>query len=302
MSHSSTSRVLGVGIALTLLARAGLAAQTAPAQAAPAAPRSELLTVTSKDGTRIGFECAGAGPTLLFVHGGVGDHTRWMPMAPLLASKFTVCAMDRRGRGNSGDSPDYSLAKEAQDIVAVVESRPTPVVVLGHSYGGVAALEAALLTTRISRLILYEAPLFEPAEDSLAAAVTIEALVEKGQPEEALVAFQRDIVKQSAEELARMKTRPTWPGLVATIGKHPRQLRALAAYRFDAARMKAVTTPTLLLIGEKTTSPYAKQSIAALRDSLPHPTLVVLEGQQHNAMDAGRDTLAKAILDFAAIP
>jgi pimeloyl-ACP methyl ester carboxylesterase len=272
------------------------------AQPSPAAPLGELLTAISKDGTRIGFECTGAGPTLLFVHGGVGDHTRWMPMARLLAPKFTVCAMDRRGRGTSGDSPEFSLAKEAQDIVAVVESRPAPVVVLGHSYGGVAALEAAMLTTRISRLILYEAPLFEPAEESLSAAVTIEALLKKGQAEEALIVFQRDIVKQSTEELARMKTRPTWPELVATIGTQPRQLRALAAYRFDAARMKAVTIPTLLLLGEKTASPYVRQSIAALRDSLPHPTLVVLAGQHHNAMDAGRDILAKAILEFAAVP
>jgi len=66
--------------------------------------------------------------------------------------------------------------------------------------------------------------------------------------------------------------------------------------------MKAVTIPTLLLIGEATASSYVKQSITALRDSLPHPTLVVLAGQQHNAMDGGRDVLAKAILDFAAVP
>ena len=81
---------------------------------------------------------------------------------------------------------------------------------------------------------------------------------------------------------------------------HPRQLRALAAYRFDANRMKAVTIPTLLLLGEATASPYAKQSIpSAARLASQFPTLVVLEGQQHNAMDGGRETLAKAILDFA---
>ena len=108
-------------------------------QTMPAANRGELTAVTSKDGTRIGVECAGAGPTLLFVHGGVGDRTRWTPMFPLLASKFTTCAMDRRGRGASGDSPEYSLSKEAEDVAAVVNSRPGPVFVFGHSYGGVAA-------------------------------------------------------------------------------------------------------------------------------------------------------------------
>lgn len=65
--------------------------------------------------------------------------------------------------------------------------------------------------------------------------------------------------------IARMKMRPTWEGLVASIAVHPRQMRALSAYRFDASRMKSLRTPTLLLIGEQTASPYAKQSIDALR-------------------------------------
>lgn len=269
-------------------------------QTASAVNRSELIAVTSKDGTRIGVECAGTGPTLLVVHGGVGDRTRWTPMFPLLASKFTVCAMDRRGRGASGDSPEYSLSKEAEDVAAVVNSRPAPVFVFGHSYGGVAALEATFLTDRIARLMLYEPPLHEPVDKNLAVATRLEEMVRKGEPEQALITFQTEIVKQSPEEIARMKARPTWPGLVASIAVHPRQMRALSAYRFDASRMKSVTMPTLLLIGEETASPYAKQSIGVLRESLPNPTLVVLESQEHNAMEGGRDVLANAIIKFAS--
>jgi pimeloyl-ACP methyl ester carboxylesterase len=97
-----------------------------------------------------------------------------------------------------------------------------------------------------------------------------------------------------------MKARPTWTDLVATIAVHPRQMRALAAYRFDANRMQSVKMPTLLLVGAATPSPYAKQSIAARRESLPNPTLVVLENQEHNAMDGGREVLANAIIKFAA--
>jgi pimeloyl-ACP methyl ester carboxylesterase len=273
-----------------------------PAQTASPANRSELTTVTSKDGTRIGVECAGTGPTLLFVHGGVGDRTRWTPMFPLLAAKFTACAMDRRGRGASGDSPEYSLAKEAEDVAAVVNSRSGPVFVLGHSYGGVAALEATFVTDRIARLMLYEPPLHEPIANNLAVVARLEELVGKGELEQALVTFQTEIVKQSAAEIARMKARPSWAGLVASIAVHPRQMRALSKYRFDASRMKSVTMPTLLLIGEKTASPYARQSIGALRESLPNPTLVVLENQEHNAMEGGRDVLARAIIKFAAAP
>ena len=64
--------------------------------------------------------------------------------------------------------------------------------------------------------------------------------------------------------------------------------------------MKSVTIPTLLLIGEDTQSPFARMSITALRQSLPKSTLVVLKHQEHNAMEAGRDVLANAIVEFAA--
>jgi hypothetical protein len=125
--------------------------------------------------------------------------------------------------------------------------------------------------------MLYEPPLYDPADDLLAVAARVEEMVERGELERALVMFQTGIVKQSPEEIARMKARPTWAGLVATIAVHPRQMRALSAYQFDASRMQSVKMPTLLLIGEETPSPYARQSIAALRGSLPNPTLAILE-------------------------
>ncbi len=160
---SPSSFVLGGSVVIALLSGHHATARApSPAQTVSAATRSALITVTSKDGTPIGVECAGTGPTLLFVHGGVGDRTRWTPMLPLLASTFTACAMDRRGRGASGDSAEYSLLKEAEDVAAVVNSRSGPVFVFGHSYGGVAALEATFLTDRIARLMLYEPPLHEP--------------------------------------------------------------------------------------------------------------------------------------------
>ena len=259
---------------------------------------SQIVRVPSKDGTLIAMECAGVGPTLVLVHGGVGDRTRWTPMFPLLSSHFTVCAMDRRGHGLSGDSADYSLQKEAEDVASAVDSRPGTVFVLGHSYGGVAALEATFLTNRISKLILYEPPLRDPVEHNLAVAEKMERLIKEGAREQAVVTFETEVVRLSPSEVAAMKSRPTWPELVATIDSQLRQMRALAAYRFDATRMSMVHQPTLLLTGGNTTSEYLKQAISSLQMSLPNATLVVLEGQQHNAMDSGRDMLAEAIITF----
>jgi pimeloyl-ACP methyl ester carboxylesterase len=255
-----------------------------------------IVRVPSRDGTLIAVQCAGTGPGLVLVHGGIGDRTRWTPMFPLLSSHFTVCAMDRRGHGASGDSPEYSLQKEAEDVAAVVDSRKGMVAVLGHSYGGVAALEASFLTRKISKLILYEAPLQDSTD--IGVIEKIERLIEEGQREQAVMTFMREVAQQTPNEVAAMRSRPSWPTLVASIGSHPRQMRALAAYRFDPSRMKAVRVPTLLLIGSESASPYMKRAIRSLQAALPNPRLVVLEGQQHNAMDSGREQLARAITSF----
>ena len=246
-------------------------------EAAPPPPRT-IMTVASKDGTPIVAECAGAGPQLVIVHGGTGDRTRWTPLFPFLVSRFRVCAMDRRSHGASGDSVPYSLQKEAEDVAAVVDSLPGEVFVLGHSYGGVCALEASFLTGRIARLILYEPPLQD--RDHSAVADAMETMLREGDRELATTTFMRDIVMISPAEIAAMQARPSWPALVASIESSIRQARALSKYRFDPERMKGLNVPTLLLMGSETASPQLRQAIAGLLDSLPNRRLYVFEGQE----------------------
>ena len=259
-------------------------------------PESPLITVRSKDGTLIAVECAGAGPSLVIVHGGTGDRTRWTPLFPLLASRFTVCAMDRRGHGASGDSPHYSLQREVEDVAAVVNSRPGTVFLLGHSYGGVCALEAAFLTNKISKLVLYE-PALQNLDNS-AVLARMEKMIQEGNRDEALVTFLQEIVMISPSEVIAMKARPSWPGLLASIESSIRQVRALAAYRFDPKRMSTLNVPTLLLTGSETASPQLKQAISGLLNSLPNRSLFVFEGQQHNAMDTVPQQFAEAVGSF----
>ena len=117
----------------------------------PSPPRYAL----SRDGTPIAYWQTGGDPGLVLVHGTTADHTRWQHLLPLLEPHLSACAMDRRGRGASGDAPDYSLQREAEDVAAaVVADSGEPVAVFGHPYGAQCALEAALVTDRIERLVL----------------------------------------------------------------------------------------------------------------------------------------------------
>ena len=76
----------------------------------------------------------GDGPPLLLVHGGLGDHTRWGPLLPYLDPHFTVHAMDRRGRGVSGDGPDYSPLREFEDVAAVIDAIAADSILEGQAH------------------------------------------------------------------------------------------------------------------------------------------------------------------------
>jgi pimeloyl-ACP methyl ester carboxylesterase len=102
--------------------------------------------IVSRDGTTIGVWRSGDGPPLVLVHGAAADHSRWAPVLPALEQRFTVLAIDRRGRGASGDASDYEIEREYEDLAEVVASVGEEAAVLGHSYGGICALECALLT------------------------------------------------------------------------------------------------------------------------------------------------------------
>jgi pimeloyl-ACP methyl ester carboxylesterase len=144
--------------------------------------------------------------------------------------------------------------------------------------------------------VLYEPPLQERNRRIFAA--RMEGMIQKGQREQALVMFLQEIVMMSTDEVAAMKSRPSWAGLVATVESQIRQIRALDEYRFDASRMNRFKVPTLVLAGSRTESPDLKRAISALMDCLPNPTLVVLEGQEHNAMDTVPQKFAETVISF----
>src|SRR4051812_11044833 len=91
--------------------------------------------VESRDGARIACWVSGQGPPLVLVPGVTGDHTHFRFLVPLLESRFTVWAVDRRGRARSTDGPEYAIEREFEDVAAIVDAVGGPVDVFGHSFG-----------------------------------------------------------------------------------------------------------------------------------------------------------------------
>ena len=103
--------------------------------------------VHSSDGTAITFDRLGDGPPVVLVCGASNGRMANAPLAKLLAECFTVFNYDRRGRGDSNDTPPYAVEREVEDIGAVIDVAGGSAFVYGtSSFGGVLALEAAIIS------------------------------------------------------------------------------------------------------------------------------------------------------------
>ncbi len=254
--------------------------------------------ISSSDGTPIACWHSGAGKPLLLVHGTSGDHLAWAPVLPALERHFSVWTMDRRGRGRSGDANSYAFERECEDIARVVDGIGGTVHLLGHSFGGLCALEAALLTANIGGLILYE-PSISLADSVWSAELdaTMQTLLKAGNPEEVLLLFFRDIVKAPPHEIAAMQGGPGWPGRIAAAHTIPRELESIDRYNFDPARFHALQVSTMLLLGGD--SPPRRHRIAEkLHQALPFNQIKLLQGQQHSAMRTAPDLFVHAVTEF----
>ena len=264
--------------------------------------------VTSEDGTPIAVFSAGDGPSLVLVHGATADHTTWRTSGPLLAARHTTHAVDRRGRGSSGDAPDYAIEREFEDLVAVVNALAVdsggPVDVVGHSYGGRIGLGAALLTPSVRRLVVYEgAPPPESGrgyqDDGLLA--RIEALVDAGDRDEALATFMRDIVGMPDAELATFRADPIWSRRAAAVDTTIRELRAEVSPAASLEALGAVRQPVLQILGGAS-SPVFGESTLALDARLRNGRVVTIDGARHAAHHTHAPAFVAAIEAFLDAP
>jgi len=260
-------------------------------------------TAVSQDGTRIGYERTGAGSPLVLVHGGTADRTRWAPVLPALAQHFAVYAIDRRGRGLSGDADPYTLEREFEDVIAVVDATGGPVDLLGHSFGGVCALVTARRTPKVRRLVLYEPP---PTGivGTLPPTVTsrMETLLAAGDRDGIVATFMREIVQAPPDELAKLRSAPAWQGRVAAAHTILREIYALEQYPpLDPSDFEKFRTPTLLLLGGDSPA-YQKANTQALHAALSNSRVVVMPGQQHVAMNTAPDLFVREVLAFLLEP
>jgi pimeloyl-ACP methyl ester carboxylesterase len=279
-------------ISRRLFAKGGLAgALLLTASCGPQASQEARVKhdrVTSKDGTLIAFDRSGQGPALILVGGALSDRSASAPLAKLLAPRYTVFAFDRRGRGDSGDTPPYAVEREVEDIEALVDKAGGSAFMHGHSSGAVLALTAtSTFSTKIRKLTLYEPPFIvddsrpPPPQDYIQ---QIKALVDAGRRGDAVAYFMTEVVGTPAPAVAQMRKAPTWPameGLAHTLAYDGAVLGdAMAGKPLPARRWASATTPTLVMDGGASPA-WIRHTAQSLAQVLPNAQHRTLEGQTH---------------------
>jgi pimeloyl-ACP methyl ester carboxylesterase len=220
---------------------------------------------------------------------------------PSLEQHCNVWTLDRRGRGLSGDAGEYALERECEDIAAVIDAMSAHAYLVGHSFGGLCALEAALLTPNINGLILYEPSISLAGSGwSNELEASLKNRLEAGYLEEALLLFFSEIVKMPPREMAAMRAGPHWAGRVAAAHTILRELQSVNSYTFEPQRFRSLQIPVLLLVGEN--SPSRRHLTAEmLQQHLPDSHIRILPRQQHGAMRTAPDLLIHEIVEFLRV-
>lgn len=251
-----------------------------------------MSTVTSKDGTAIGYERHGSGPPLILVGGGLVDRSENSPLALELAEHFTVYNYDRRGRGGSGDTLPYAVEREIEDLDALLAEAGGTAHLYGVSSGGALVLEAAAAGLAVGWLAVYEVP-YAVGDEAVGAwqdyRAQLEQVLAAGHRGDALTLFMR-LAGSSEEDIAGARSSPWWPSGEAIAHTLAYDAACVGDGPVPATRLTVITRPALIMIGAEldphmaALSPdFFAQAADEIAASMPGAHRRTLSGQTHVA-------------------
>jgi len=255
-----------------------------------------LEFTTSNDGTKIGYDRLGAGAPVVLVSGGSVDRGMNAPLADLLAERFTVYNYDRRGRGPSGDTQPYAIAREIEDLEAVIEAAGGSACVYGSSSGAALVLEAEIAGVPMVKAALWEPPYnLDPAQRPPAdTAKTFTDLVKADRRSDAVEYFMAKVVGMPDNFVEWARTQPWWKATETIAHTLAYDATIMGDYSVPLERAARVTTPTLIITGGAS-FPFLQDTAAALADAMPNARTHLIDGQSH---DIAPDAMAPVLVEF----
>ena len=253
--------------------------------------------VASADGTRIAFDIEGDGPAVVLV-GGATQFRAFDPATAELAHQlalrgFTAVNYDRRGRGESGDTPPFALEREIDDIAALIAECGGSAALYGSSSGAALCLWAAAAGLPVTALVLWEPPLEPEGTHDRAWLTGLEERIAADDREAAAEFFMRDMPPEWIESA---KGSDAWATLVSIAPTMVYDATALERSQHApwSENWAAVTAPTLVVIGEQTLPAFQPVADALVR-ALPNARQSRIDASHHDWEPAD---MAAVIADF----
>ncbi|KOV61692.1 alpha/beta fold hydrolase [Streptomyces sp. MMG1121] len=238
---------------------------------------------TSRDGTALAYEVSGRGPAVILVCGAMSTGGTVAPLAERLADRCTAVVYDRRGRGASGDTAPYEVAREVEDLAALVDAVGGDASLFGVSSGGALVLRAAASGLPLRRVAVYEVPyadgLAGGAEREAAYKEALTEALAAGRRGEAVELFLR--LTGLAEEMIQGARRsPMWAGMEAVAPSLAYDDTVMGDGLLPRDRLAAVSVPVLSVAGGASPQ-WMREASRAVADTVPQGTYRVLQGQTH---------------------
>jgi pimeloyl-ACP methyl ester carboxylesterase len=262
-------------------------------------------SVTSKDGTIIGYRQMGNGPGIILLHGGVNASQNLMKLGTALSDEFTVYIPDRRGRGMSGPiDSDYSIEKEDEDLDAILNYTGANFV-FGTADGALFALHAAISLPAIKKVVAYEPLLFvgQPGLMEFKALIKhFDDIMAEGKVAEATTALTKDSIK-FLKIIPNFIMTPIvklifWYNARNVKGDDVAYQDLMYTMHYELMLVQQTegtlenyknVSSELLLLGGSKSPPLLKESLLALNNILPKSNLTELKGLNHDsAQDYGK--------------
>ncbi len=243
-----------------------------------------MKTTQSKDGTTLAYDVYGSGPALIYITG-ASCFRNFGPVrddAKAFAKEFTVYNYDRRGRGDSGDTLPFSIAREVEDIEALIDAAGGNAHLYGHSSGAVLALEAALrIPEKIVNVVMYDPSyVHDEVEKASYARLSqkVQHLLAEGKNRAAMQTFLQGI-GMPRFFVWLLPLMPGWKTMAALAPTLAYDI-ALTNDLPPVGRAASINVPLSIVVGEK--SPASIHSVAKqLTDAVPNAEFKQLEGQDH---------------------
>jgi len=264
--------------------------------------------LTSSDGATVSYLTIGNGPAVIVIHGALSRASSYLEFARALAEHFTVHLIERRGRGQSSpQGDDYSIVKECEDVQAL-QAHTGASLLVGHSFGGLVALETARNNRSFSKVAVYEPGVSINGAISLDWAPAYSKMLAEKKYLDAFVEFSKGTGPDSTRNVPRELMKQMIPSMLSPeelemmfslLSENLREHQEVARLDNSYENYREIPAEVLLMYGGKTNSAWVDLSMERLAAVLPHSTTRMFPELDHFGIDKrAPQEVAQAVSSF----